>query len=441
MATRDPLLPNAAIVARREYRDRVRGPLFLASTVILAALALLVALAPIGIRYFDRGTVTRIAVVSSDGQLAQRALAVADSVLNLPPSGVDPATWQKPFRLEIAATNDDATAGLARGEFAGVMVVERLPSRQLDVAFRTNGPPDVARAQLVGFAAVAVGILDWTSGLPPSAQLAPFQTPAFRVEPINTPTGAGGQPLNPQQTASRGFLGVVFVVLLFMTVVIYGMWVATGVAAEKSSRVMELMISAASPRQMLTGKVVGIGAAGLTQYMAIALPALVVLALQDRIAEAVLGPGWAQGAPLVGLTPGLLAGYGVFFLLGFGLFALIYAAMGSFVSRPDDLQTLSLPLSLVAIVGYLTAIVALSGGGGSWVRLASFLPPFSPFVMLARVMVTAVQPWEVALSIGLLVAAIVLVSVVATRMYAAGVLLYGQRPGIRAFVAAARRAG
>src|SRR5260221_8536470 len=64
--------------------------------------------------------------------------------------------------------------------------------------------------------------------------------------------------------------------------------------------------------------------------------------------------------------------------------------MGSFVSRPDDLQTLSLPLSLVAVVGYLTAIVALSGGGGSWVKLASFLPPFSPFVMLARVMVTAV---------------------------------------------------
>ena len=88
---------------------------------------------------------------------------------------------------------------------------------------------------------------------------------------------------------------------------------------------------------------------------------------QDRIAEAILGPDWASGAPLVGLTPVLLLGYGVFFLLGFTLFALIYAAMGSFVSRPDDLQTLSLPLSLVAMVGYLTAIVALGGGGGAWV--------------------------------------------------------------------------
>jgi hypothetical protein len=82
----------------------------------------------------------------------------------------------------------------------------------------------------------------------------------------------------------------------------------------------------------------------------------------------------------------------VFFLLGFTLFALIYAAMGSFVSRPDDLQTLSLPLSLLAVLGYLSAIGALSGGGGTWTRIASFLPPFSPFVMLARLMVAAVEP-------------------------------------------------
>jgi len=441
MASRDPLLPNAGIIARREYRDRVRGPLYVASTVILIGLALLVALAPIGIRYFDRGTVTRIAVVSSDGDLAARAVAVADSLLNVPPSGIDPSVWQKPFRVEVAASDDAAETALARGALAGVMIVERLPTRQLDVVFRTNGPADGVRSQLVGFAAVAVGILDWTAGLPATTQLDPFQTPAYRVEPINTATDAGGQPLDAQQTASRGFLGIVFVVLLFMSVVIYGMWVATGVATEKSSRVMELMISAASPRQMLTGKVVGIGAAGLTQYLAIAVPALIVLAFQDRIAAAILGPGWSQGAPLVGLTPMLLAGYGVFFLLGFGLFALIYAAMGSFVSRPDDLQTLSLPLSLVAIIGYLTAIVALSGGGGSWVTIASFVPPFSPFVMLARVMVAAVQPWELVLSIGLLVTAIAVVSVVATRMYAAGVLLYGQRPGVRAFVSAARRAG
>ena len=89
-----------------------------------------------------------------------------------------------------------------------------------------------------------------------------------------------------------------------------------------------------------------------------------MLAFQDRIAAGrPRRRTGASGTPIVGLTPGLLLGYGVFFLLGFALFALIYAAMGSFVSRPDDLQTLSLPLSLVAMSGYLLAIMALSRGG------------------------------------------------------------------------------
>ena len=439
MADRDPLLPNAAIVARREYRDRTKSPLFLASTIVLMTLALGVALAPIAIRYFDRGTVTRIAVVTEDPTLGALAVGVADSLLNVPPAGADPATWEKAFLIERGSDPQLAELQLLNSEIGGILLVERAADGQLDVTYRTDGPADSVRSQMVGFAAIAMGILDWTSSLPGDAQLDPFQTPDFRVDSLNVPTD-GGQPVDQQALASRGFLGIVFVVLLFITVVIYGMWVATGVAAEKSSRVMELMISAASPRQLLTGKVVGIGLAGLTQYVAIAIPALLVLAFQDRIASAILGPTWAAGAPLVGLTPDLLLTYGVFFLLGFTLFALIYAAMGAFVSRPDDLQTLSLPLSLLAMSGYLAAIMALGGGGRTITTLLSFIPPFSPFVMLARVMVGRVEPWELALSIGLLVAAIGFVAVVASRMYAAGVLLYGQRPGVRAFIAAARRA-
>ena len=439
MAGRDPLLPNAWIVARREYRDRVRGPLFLASTIVLMALGMLVAVAPIGIRYLDRQTVTRIAVVSDDADLAVRATAVADSLLNILPQGADPAAWEKPYRIERSADRAGADAALSKGDLAGVLLVQRLPSGQVDVVLRSNEGAGSARAQLLGLAAFGIGVLDWSSRLPSGNAVDPFQPAAFRVEALNTAT-EGGRPLDAQEAASRGFLGIVFVVLLFITVVIYGMWVATGVASEKSSRVMELMISAASPRQMLTGKVVGIGAAGLSQYIVIALPTLLIIAFQDRIAQLVLGPSWSEGAPIVGLSPGLLAAYGVFFLLGFVLFALIYAAMGSFVSRPDDLQTLSLPLSLLATVGYLTAIVALGGGSGLWVTVASFLPPFSPFVMLARLMVSAIEPWQVLLSIGLLVGSIGVVAVAASRMYAAGVLLYGQRPGIRAFVAAARKA-
>ena len=437
MARRDPLLPNAAIVARREYRDRLRSPLFVVSTIVLMGIAVMVALAPIGIRYLDRQTVTHIAVVADDPALAGRAVTVTDSLLNVPPVGVDPAAWEKAFVVE-PATAADAEAALAAGDLGGILFVTRGSDGRLDVVYRNDGPSDGVRSQLVGFAAIAMGILDWTATLPADSQLDPFQTPSFREE-VTGGSGGGTTSLDPQEVASRAFLGIVFVVLLFLTVIIYGMWVATGVAAEKSSRVMELMISAASPRQLLTGKVVGIGAAGLTQYLAVAVPALIIVAFQDRIAAAVLGPGWAAGAPLVGLTPELLAGYGVFFLLGFALFALIYAAMGSFVSRPEDLQTLSLPLSLVAMAGYLMAVAALTGGAGRWVALASFVPPFSPFVMVARMMGGGVPVEEIVLSIAILVVVIAGTAVVAARLYAAGVLLYGQRPGLRQFLAAARR--
>ncbi len=439
MARRDPLLPNAAIVARREYRDRVRSPLFLVSTVILMALALGVALTPIAIRYFDQQRIDRIVIVSDDDLLASATMATAEGIMNIAPVGADPDTWTAPFVFERASDLESAEAELARQRIDAIIHVVRDRDDRLDVTYVTNGPADAVASQLAGFTALSVGIIDWTSSLPPGSELGRFETPDFRNRSLNGPI-EGGEQVDAIEAASRSFLGTVFVILMFITILIYGMWVATGVATEKSSRVMELMISAASPRQLVFGKVVGIGGAGLTQYTAIAIPVVLVLAFQDQIARSVLGAGGA-GLPIGGLTVGLLLAYGAFFLMGFTLFAFVYAAVGSFVSRPDDLQTLSLPLSLVAMGGYLSALVVLLGGGGFIGRIASFVPPFSPFAMLARLMVSTVQPWEVALSVGLLLLTITVVALATVRIYATGVLLYGQRPGLRRFIAAARHAG
>jgi ABC-2 type transport system permease protein len=437
MARHDPLLPNAAIVARREYADRVRSKLYRISTLILMALAVGVALTPIMLRYFDRARVDEIGVITTDDELALATVATANGIMNIPPPGVDPKEWTPPYAIGRLLDRDLAMIDLAAGRLDAIIEVERLPDETLLVTYRTNGPADGVKSQLAGFTALSVAILDWTSSLPPGSQLGQFRTPLFETESLSGPV-ENGEAVDAVQVASRGFLGTVFIILMFITILIYGMWVATGVAAEKSSRVMELMISAASPRQLLVGKVIGIGGAGLTQYLAIALPVVLVLAFQDQIARAILGAGGA-GLPTGGLTLGLLAAYGLFFLLGFALFALIYAAVGSFVSRPDDLQTLSLPLSLVAMAGYLCALVVLLGSAGTFARLTSLVPPLSPFSMLARLMVSTVQPWEVALSIGVLIATIGLVAAATVRIYATGVLLYGQRPGIRAFIAAAWR--
>ena len=440
MARRDPLLPNAAIVARREYRDRVRSPLFLVSTLILMGLALVVALAPIAIRYLDQQKVDRIIVVSDDDKLATSLMAIANSVMNLPPPGVDTSTWTAPFLIERGGDLGSAEALLKEREVDAILLVQREASGRLSVDYKTFGPADTTQLTYAGFTSMSLGILDWNAQLPAAQSGAVFKPPDFNAQSVSAPI-ENGQAVDPVEVASRGFLGTVFIILMFITILIYGMWVATGVATEKSSRVMELMISAASPRQLVFGKVVGIGGAGLTQYTAIAIPAVLVLAFQHQIALAVLGESGAD-LPIGGLTIGLLLAYGAFFLMGFTLFAFVYAAVGSFVSRPDDLQTLSLPLSLIAMGGYVSALVILIGGGGGTLgRIASFVPPFSPFAMLARLMVSSVQPWEAALSVAILLATIAIVALATVRIYATGVLLYGQRPGFRRFIAAARRAG
>src|SRR5204862_1377023 len=146
-----------------------------------------------------------------------------------------------------------------------------------------------------------VSIFDWMAqnrDKPDSG----FVAPTIDVLAAAGPS-AGGQPIGAAEFASRRIVGVVFVVLIFITLVIYGMWVAAGVVAEKSSRVMELLISAASPAQLVVGMVVGIGLAGLVQYVGIVVPAMVTLLLEDRIAGAVLGGGGSLGVNLDVLTP------------------------------------------------------------------------------------------------------------------------------------------
>jgi ABC-2 type transport system permease protein len=214
------------------------------------------------------------------------------------------------------------------------------------------------------------------------------------------------------------------------------MWVASSAAAEKGSRIMELLIAAASPLQLMLGKVAGTGLAGLVQYVAFLVPAVAVVLLQGRIEDALFGSSTGS-APLAAVTIPILVAYGVFFVLGFLLYAFLYAAAGSIVSGLDDLQLLALPMSLLPFIGCLAAILGLPVIGSPLVVFLSYVPFFSPFVMLARILVGRVEPWEVGLSIGLLVIAIVIAAVLASRVYRAGVLIYGQRTSWRTFLRAA----
>ena len=424
---------NSWLVARREFRERVRSRLFFISTALLAVLAIGTSLTPVLIKAANKGgDSVRIAVASNDSNLTGYTISILDAYLN---PVVTPGT-KKAFEF-VPATLDTATPdAIAGGTYDGAIIATRASTGGIDFNLLTGDAIGTDKVQVIQIGTLAVAIFDWIK-VHGTGITGAFVTPQFVSAAISA--GAGGQnarPIDASEYAGRRIVGVVFVVLIFITLVIYGMWVAAGVVAEKSSRVMELLISAATPEQLVVGKVVGIGLAGLVQYLAILIPAVVTLMLQGQIATFLLGSSGGVDISLTALTPGLLAAYGGFWILGFILYALIYAAAGSLVSRQEDLQVLALPLSLIAIGGYFQAVMALSGGISPLVRLSSYFPLWSPFVMLTRLTVGHVEPWELVLSFGLLIASIPIVALLAVRVYSAGVLLYGQRPGPRAIIGA-----
>jgi len=434
-ARRDAGLGNIGLVARREYAERVRARAFVFSTLLLAGLAVMIALIPLAVRFIDQVTVTRIAVVADDPALGERAVSVMDSFLNARlDSG---AAASRRFDFERQDDASVAAGDVRDGALAGAVLITRGSDGGLDFRVLTVGALSQDRAQLLQIGAFAVGILDWTATQPPSSQ--PFVAPTFNVvDPGEVGGGAGGGTIDTAEYASRRIVGIVFVVLSFLTLVFYGLWVAAGVVAEKASRVMELLISAGTAPQLVVGKILGIGLAGLTQVLLVLAPALAALLLSGEIGNALLGEDPASGSTLAGLSPGLLAAFLVYFVLGFALYAALYAGAGSLLSRAEDLQVIALPLSIPAIAGYLPAVLALSGGSSSVIRIASYVPIWSPFVMLSRLAVGRVEPWELVLSIGLLLVTVPLAMWLSIRVFRAGVLMYGQAPGLRAFARAVR---
>jgi ABC-2 type transport system permease protein len=432
MPSRDAgFFPNTWLVAKRELRERVRGRLFFVSTLLLAGLAVAVALTPILVKMVDRGSTTNIVISGSDDNLTLASVRTLDAFLNPKELKGQPP----PYSFAPAGPGDDVAADVLNGRYAGALLADRQADGQVQFQLLVGESLAADKVTQINVGILAIAIFDFIQRNP-SGLGAGFQVPTFDSAQVGASGGGAAAAVAPSEYAGRRIVGVVFVVLIFITLVIYGMWVAAGVVAEKSSRVMELLISAASPAELVTGKVIGIGLAGYVQYVAILLPALATLLLSDRIAIALLGSSSGLDVSLGALTPGLLVAYGSFWILGFVLYALIYAAAGSLVSRAEDLQVLALPLSLIAIVGYIQAVMALTGGIGPLVRVASYVPFWSPFVMLTRLTIGRVEPWELVLSFGLLVASIPIVAWIAVRVYTAGVLLYGQRPGARQIVGA-----
>lgn len=223
--------------------------------------------------------------------------------------------------------------------------------------------------------------------------------------------------------------GIVYVMLflLYMTVLIYGQMIAQDVATEKSSRVMEILISSVSPVTQMFAKIFGIALVGITQIVVIiGAGYLMVSAKQDDMTSEIFTYFGIGGASL-----SLFVYAVVFFILGYLLYATLAAMLGSLVSRIEDVQQLMMPMMFLVIAAFMIAMFGLGVPESSFVKISSYIPFFSPMLMFLRVGMVDVPIWQVALSIGILVATIVLFAIIGARIYKGGVLMYGNAGSLK----------
>ena len=208
-------------------------------------------------------------------------------------------------------------------------------------------------------------------------------------------------------------------ILIFLMLTQYNTWILMGVMEEKSSRVIEVLMAAVRPIQLLTGKVVGIG---LVAFGQAALIVAVALGL-----AAVVGSDLLHGS-----QPLVVATILVEMVLGYAFYCWVYAAAGSMAERQDQVQSLALPLSLPILFGYIFAITAASSGSASTLlRVLGYLPPTAPFAMPVLVGFSAVTWWQFLASAAISVVCTVFVARLATSVYRRAILRTGRRVRLR----------
>ncbi len=376
------------IVARREIRERVRSRAFLGTLVVTVALVLAVLLLPVIFGGSSDGGVT-IGLVADPGGVRPALERASDG------AGVD---------LEVLDVDDgDAAAIFALTEGGADVVVAA--DRSILVEEELSGDA----ALVVGAALGELELTDRVEGLDPAeraALLAPSEPPVIRaLDPLD------------DDESERQVIAFAVTIALFFAVNLFGGAILNGVLEEKTSRVVELVLAAVPARVVLAGKILGLGTLALAQLALLGAVALGVTAVVDDVSL----PSTGAATIAAGL---------VWFVLGFALYAVLFAVAGSLASRPEDAQAAATPVSLVVVVGYLVTVLSIGSGTDSPVATAVTLFPLtSPMAVPARVAQGAIAPWELIASTVLLAGSAAVGVALGGHMYRSTVLRTGTRIG------------
>lgn len=220
------------------------------------------------------------------------------------------------------------------------------------------------------------------------------------------------------------FYTYILMFLLYFAVLVYGQYVAQGVAVEKSSRTMEMLITHADPVSLMFGKILGAGAAGFTQLILILGAAVGFYSINKEYWQDNMIVNSIFDMPLK-----LVAFTVLFFSLGFLIYSFMYGALASLASRLEDVSTLTMPVTFVMIFAFMLTIFSmLSNVDSPLMKVASFFPLTSPMAMFTRIAMGNVPWYQILISVAILIASTVLIGYLAAAIYRIGVLMYGKPP-------------
>lgn len=420
---------NLLLIVRREYLERVRTRSFLIMTILIPALMFAAGVVPTLLASRASSEAKKLVVVASDAQTAEMIRAELQAQKNKKAGGQEEAA------KKIAGPSQDVLPNLTvevdtnPTEAERVILTEKVKQKELNgflwatsdalaarkIDFVTNDVSsfiDNARIEQSVGEALRRQVLK-SKGLSD----ADIETAFKRITlEARSPRGEGAR--DPQTM----FLAVFFMVMvLYMTVLLYGINVMRAILEEKTSRIMEVMLSTANATEMMAGKIIGVGAVGLTQ-IGIWATVGAILSSGAVVAAATLIKGAVSIKALIF--------FGVFFLLGYALYSTLCAAVGSMVNSEQEAQQLQFVVMMPMIVSIILVVQVIQHPGASVAIWGSMIPFTAPLVMFTRIAVQTpeVPWWHIALSIGILLATIYGMVLLAGRIYRVGILMYGKKP-------------
>jgi ABC-2 type transport system permease protein len=408
------------LVIKREYLTRVRTKAFIVSTVGLPLFTVGIFAVALALATSKTDHTLRISIVDNLGGVApQIAAGLKDKLL---PDGRPiyqvVRTWDRP--------PSDPSLELGRqvraGQLDGYVLIPRDILESNAAVFHTRNPDDYQTTRAIG-RAITFAVVERR-----------LNEQGIHVD--NLARVMRSADLSLVKVSERGeseekgeglMVRLSIVMILYITLLAYGVMTMRSVLEEKTTRIVEILVSSVKPSHLLTGKILGIAAVGLTQYLIWALTVALVSGYGAAVGSAFM-PG--ASAPSFHVPAAFLAYSLVFFLAGYFLYASVYAALGAMVSNDDELQQVQMPVTLLLIVCFILYPVISRNPNSPLAVILTMIPFFAPILMVFRITVQTPPFWQIALSLAICAATTCVIVQISARIYRVGILMYGKRPSL-----------